>query len=222
MKKRELLHISQEAAGLIRRYWQVEKEDDSLYLNPDDKRTRLLASANELVKSIVRVDEGSPSFDEVSRIASDLLAQARAPEGTPVHKETKQQVFKSLVEQLKPLLNSELVGKCLCLKTGAYDFDILKVTEVDISVGIFDRLVIIMRGTGFVYTSNPQKSERSAFTGFGMISFPCADLLIDGRDRDNYKDRWLYVISEEEMAEEFTKRMADLARLIGIDLKGTL
>lgn len=218
MKKRELLHISQEAAGLIRRYWQVEKEDDSLYLNPDDKRTRLLASADELVKSIARVNKDSPSFDEVSRIASGLLAQARAPEGTPVHKETKRQAFNSLVEQLKPLLNSELVGKCLCLKTGAYDFNILRVTEVEVSVGIYDRLKIIMRGAGIFYTSNPQKSERSAFTDFGTISFPCADLLIDGRDRDNYKDRWLYVISEEEMAEEFTKRMADLARLIGIDL----
>jgi hypothetical protein len=222
MKKRELLHISQEAAGLIRRYCQIEKEDDSLYLNPDGKRTRLLASAEELVKSIARVNEGSPSFDEISRIASDLLVQARTPEGTPVHKETKRQAFNSLVEQLKPLLNSELVGKCLCLKTGAYDFDILRVTEVEVSVGIYDRLEIIMRGAGIFYTSNPQKSERSAFTDFGMISFPCADLLIDGRDRNDYKDRWLYVLSEEEMAEEFIKRMADLARLIGIDLKGTL
>ena len=138
MKKRELLHISKEAADLIRRYYQVEKEDDSFYLNPDGKRTRLLASVEELAKSIARVNKDSPSFDEVSRIASDLLVQARAPEGTPVHKETKQQVFNSLVEQLKPLLDSELVGKCLCLKTGAYDFDILKVTEVEARVGIYD------------------------------------------------------------------------------------
>ena len=216
--KKQLLHISAEAAELIRKYHEVEDADDSLYLNPDGKRARLLASAEELVKSIARVNEGSPSFDEISRIASDLLVQARTPEGTPVHKKTKRQAFNSLVEQLKPLLNSELVGKCLCLKTGAYDFDILKVTEVETSVGIYDRLVIIMRGAGFIYTSNPQKSERSAFTGFGTISFPCADLLIDGRDRDNYKDRWLYMISEEEMTEEFTRRMADLARLIGIDL----
>ena len=92
----------------------------------------------EVLEAIARVNKDSPSFDEVSRIASDLLVQARAPEGTPVHKETKQQVFNSLVEQLKPLLDSELVGKCLCLKTGAYDFDILKVTEVEARVGIYD------------------------------------------------------------------------------------
>jgi hypothetical protein len=220
MKKRELLHISQETADLFRRYYQVEKEDDSLYINPCGKRTRLLASADELVKSIIHVNNDSPSFDEVSRIASDLLMQAQAPEGTPVHKETKQQVFNSLVEQLNSLLDSELVGKCLCLKTGAYDFDIFKVTKVEASVGIYDRLTIYMQGTGFFYTSNPQKSERSAFTGFAPISFPCTDLLIDGMDRYDYKNRWLYVISEEEMTEEFTKRMTDLGRLIGIDLKG--
>lgn len=220
MKKRELLHISKEAADLIRRYYQVEMEDDSFYLNPDGKRTRLLASANELVKSIARVNKDSPSFDEVSRIASDLLVQARAPDGTPVHKETKQQVFWSLVEQLHPLLISELVGKCLCLKTGAYDFDIFKVTEVETIVGIYDRLEIYIRGAGFTYTSNPQKSERSVYTAFEPISFQCADLLITGKDRHDYKDRWLYVISEEEMAEEFTRRMVDLAKLIGIDLTG--
>lgn len=220
MKKRELLHISQEAVDLIRRYYQVEREDDSFYLNPDGKRTKLLASANELVKSIAQVNENNPSFDEVSRIASDLLVQVRAPEGTPVHKETKQQVFWSLVEQLHPLLISELAGKCLCLKTGAYDFDIIKVTEVETIVGLYDRLEIYIRGAGFTYTSNPQKSERSVFTDFKPISLQCTDLLIDGRDRHDYKDRWMYVISEEEMTEEFTKRMADLARLIGIDLKG--
>ena len=220
MKKRELLHISNKATDLIRRYHQVEKDDYSFYLNPDGKRTKLLASANELVKSIAQVNKDRPSFDEVSRIASDLLVQARAPEGTPVHKETKQQVFRSLVDQLNPLLISELVGKCLCLKTGAYDFDVFKVTGVEARVGIYDWLDVSMHGTGFEYTSNPTKSTRSAFTKFTQYSFPCASLLIDGRDRYDYKDRWLYVISEEEMLEEFTKRMVDLAKLIGIDLKG--
>lgn len=224
MKKRKLLHISNEAADLIRRYEMVEKEDDSLYLNPDSKRDKLLASANQLVTSISNVNKKNPSFDEVTKIVSYLLEQAREPEGTTVHKETKDQVFKSLVEQLNPLLISELVGKYLCLKTGAYDFAVFKVTEVEAKVGIYKWLDICVSGTGFRYNSNHQNSDRSVYTHFTKISVQCISLLIDGKDRYDGKDRWLYVISEEEMVEEFTKLMEELAKLlskvIGIDLKG--
>ena len=135
-----------------------------------------------------------------------------------MHPETKEQVCRSLLERLQPLLESELVGKCMRLKTGAYDFDVFKVTKVNARSGMHHFLEIYVIGNGFRYTVNPQKSNRSNWPSFAQVSVECTDLLINGKDRHDYKDRWLYVISEEEMAEEFTKRMVDLARLIGIDL----
>lgn len=219
--KKQLLHISAEAAELIRKYHEVEDADDSLYFDSDLKRKRLLAAAETMVKSIAMVSPDNPSFEESARLASEIQAQCLAPSVAPVHSETKEQVYNSLVERLQPLLESELVGKCMRLKTGAYDFDVFKVTEVTVRSGMHDFLEIYVTGNGFRYTVNPQKSDRSNWPSFAQVSAECTDLLSTGKDRHDYKDRWLYVISEEEMAEEFTKRMVDLSNLIGIDLKAT-
>jgi hypothetical protein len=218
--KKQLLHISAEAAELIRKYHEVEDADDSIYFDSDLKRKRLLAAAETMVKSIAMVSPDNPSFEESARLASEIQAQCLAPDVAPVHPETKEQVYNSLLERLQPLLESELVGKCMRLKTGAYDFDVFKVTKVIARCGMHDFLKIYLDGNGFRYTVNPQKSDRSNWPSFTQVSAECTDLLITGKDRYDYKDRWLYIISEEEMAEEFTKRTADLAKLIGIDLNG--
>ena len=216
--KKQLLHISAEAAELIREYHEVENSDDSLYFDSDLKRKRLLAAAEHMVKSIAMVSPDNPSFEESARLASEIQAQCLSPDVAPVHPETKEQVYRSLLERLQPLLESELVGKCMRLKTGAYDFDVFKVTKVNARSDMHHFLEIYVIGNGFRYTVNTQKSNRSNWPSFAQVSVECTDLLINGKDRHDYKDRWLYVISEEEMAEEFTKRMVDLARLIGIDL----
>lgn len=216
--KKQPLHISTEAAELLRKYHEVENSDDSLYFDSDLKRKRLLAAAEHMVKSIAMVSPDNPSFEESARLASEIQAQCLSPDVAPVHPETKEQVYRSLLERIQPLLESELVGKCMRLKTGAYDFDVFKVTKVNARSGMYHFLEIYVFGNGFSYTVNPQKSNRSNWPYFAQVSVECTDLLINGKDRHDYKDRWLYMISEEEMAEEFTKRMVDLARLIGIDL----
>ena len=102
--KKQLLHISAEAAELIRKYHEVENSDDSLYFDSDLKRKRLLAAAEHMVKSIAMVSPDNPSFEESARLASEIQAQCLSPDVAPVHPETKEQVYRSLLERLQPLL----------------------------------------------------------------------------------------------------------------------
>ncbi len=220
MKKMELFNISPEGAALVKEYEATRKAEDGVYLDPDGKRRRILKAADELQQRICRVSNEHPSFDEVATMANQIAEDCLKADSAPTYNMTKEEVYAAIVKQLQPILDRELVGKFICIKTGPWEFKYIKVTKVVAQDGIYGGLQVWVSGPGFgVFTGNDFNGEK-LFPSFKKFSADCAGLLTTGKDEFEYKKRWLYVMSPEAIREKLDSVMSEFRVTVGLDDKG--
>lgn len=215
MKKRELFTAPPEIASRILRYKHTEDDDPTLYYNPGGKRERLSKAIEELQGKLVHVDDDNPSFDEVEHLADAIAQQCRTPDSAPVFQQTKEQIYNEIVQELTPLVTEELIGKCLCHKSGAYEFTYFKCDRIVVRVGIYNKLEILAGGRGFTIDATPVSSNfrGHVFPTFKVSLLGVNDLLLTGKNE--YMKKWLYVLSEDEYRKQFEKAVAGIAKSIG-------
>ena len=212
MKKQELFTAPPEIAARLLRYKHTEDDDPTLYYNPGGKRDSISKAIEELQGKLVRVDDDNPSFDEVERLAESIALQCRTPDSAPVFRQTKEQIYVEIVQELTPLVKKELIGKYLCLKTGPYEFSYFKCDRVEVRVGMYNRLEILAGGRGFT-------TCEIVFPQFKVFLLGVNDLLLTGKNE--YMKKWLYVLSEDEYRKQFEKAVAGIAKSIGINQEET-
>jgi len=221
MKKQELFTASPEMATRLLRYKHTEDDDPSLYYNTDGKKVRISKAIEELQGKLIRVDDDNTSFDEVEHLAETIALQCRTPDSAPVYRQTKQQIYDEIVQELTPLVTGELIGKFLCYKKGAYEFAYFKCNRVEVRVGIYDKLDILAGGPGFAIDTTPVSSSfhGHVFPNFKEFLLDVKDLLLTGKYE--YMKKWLYVLSEAEYRKQFEKTVAGIAKTVGINQEET-
>jgi len=203
-------------AARLLRYKHTEDDDPTLYYNPGGKRDRISKAIEELQGKLIRVDEDNPSFDDVEHLAETIALQCRTPDPAPVFQQTKEQIYIEIVQELTPLVKEEFIGKYLCYKSGAYEFAYFKCERVDVRVGMYNKLEILAGGPGFASDTAPVSScfHGHVFPNFKDFFLGVKDLLLTGKDE--YRKKWLYVLSEAEYRKQFEKAVAGIAKNIGI------
>ena len=206
MKKRELFMISPEAGNLVRKYDETYEADISLYAEPSGKRDRLRKAAENLLARICRVDDSNPSFDEVCRLALDISGDCMAKDAEPAIPMTKAQVYDEIIEKLAPLLEAELLGKCICIKNGVSKFTYIRLDGVVTRKGMCDRLEVYVSGWGFHLDTREPCYDHRKLPVFGRECAQLEHMLLTGKDEckrqsNDYRPEWLYVLSEEEFSE---------------------
>ena len=221
MKKRELFKISPEAGNLVRKYDETWGADISLYADPSGKRTRLRKAAENLLNRICRVDDSNPSFDEVSSLALDIAGDCMAKDAEPAIPMTKAQVYDEILGKLAPLLEAELLGKCICIKNGVSKFKYIRIDGISTRKGMCDGLEVHASGWGFHLDTREQCCGHVTLPAFGRKSANLEHMLLTGKDEckresNDYSPEWLYVLSEEEFRKQFTDAVAEIAGTLGI------
>ena len=213
MKKQELFNISPEGAVLVQKYEETRMADDGLYFKPDAKRTRIMKSIDNMQNSICRVSGSNPSFDEVASLARQIAEDCLQEDTKPVYPQTKEEIYIDIIKRLQPILDRELVGKYICIKTGSSEFKYLKVTKVDAKVGFNDCLQVWVDGPGFGFSTD----DNSGFPAFKKFSIGCAGLLLTGKDTFDYKKRWMYIMSKDAIKEKLDSTMAYFRNAMELD-----
>ncbi len=217
MKKIEPFKVSAMAAALIKEYAFTKKDADENYFNPDKKRERLKDATEALYKKILNVSERQPSFDEITRMAIELVNKCKAEPEKPKYDKTKRQIYEDIVAELEPLLRDELVGKCFRYKRGAHNFTFFKVETVRVEIAIYDRLYILLEGPGYEFTLD-SGNNISGFPDYKHLQIECTDaLLIDGKD--SHLRAWLDIISSDEFRESFMAAYKVVAKAVGVSLE---
>lgn len=221
MKKRQLFKISQEAGNLVRKYDETLRADISLYADPSGKRDRLRKAAENLLTRICRVDDLNPSFDEVSSLALEISGDCMAKDAEPAIPMTKAQVYDEIVGKLAPLLEAELLGKCICIKNGVSKFTYIRLDGVSTRKGMGDRLSVYASGWGFHLDTREPCYDHRKLPVFGRESANLEYMLLTGKDEckrqsNDYSPEWLYVLSEDEFRKQFSDAVAEIAGALDI------
>ena len=219
MKKMELFKISPEGAALVKEYDDTRKAEDGVYLDPYGKRTRIMKAADELQQRICRVSDEHPSFGEVAKMATQIAEDCLKADSAPTYNMTKAEVYAAVVKRLQPILDRELLGKFICIKTGPWEFKYIKVTKVEAQDGIYGRLQVWVSGPGFGEFAGSDYNGEKQFPSFKKFSVDCTGLLVTGKDEFEYKKRWMYVMSPEAIREKLDDVMAEFRERVGLDDK---
>lgn len=213
MKKQELFNISPEGAVLVQKYEETRMADDDLYFKPDAKRTRIMKSIDNMQNSICRVSGSNPSFDEVASLARQIAEDCLQEDTKPVYPQTKEEIYIDIIKRLQPILDRELVGKYICIKTGTTEFKYINVTKVEAKVGFNDCLQVWVDGPGFGFST----VDNPGFPVFKKFCIGCADMLLTGKDTFDYKKRWLYIMSKDAIKEKLDSTMGDFRNAMELD-----
>ena len=221
MKKCELFKISPEAAELVRKYDETYAADGSLYLNPYGKKEKLRKVAENLLSRICRIDDINPSFDEVSSMALEISGECMAKDAEPAIPMTKEQVYADIVGKLTPMLEAELMGKCICIKNGTWKFKYIRVDGVSVRVGFCQYLEVYVSGWGFSCDRQEPSYDRRKLPEFNRFGACLEHMLLTGKDEckrqsNDYRPEWLYVLSDDEFRKQFEISVAGIAGALGI------
>ena len=213
MKKQKQFSISAKGAMLVSKYNKTRADPSDLYVNPQLKRNNIREAVQALENRIIQVSDSNPSFEEAAKMASDIAAQCLASEAGPKYDQTKEQVYDSILTELQPILETELLGKNICIKQGAYKFSYLKVTKVEARKWMHNQLEVCISGNGM-------KVERlygDKFPVFDRMVINIIDVLVSGKTDNRYGEKtWMYVLSDDEMKNQFETAFSDIAHKVGM------
>lgn len=216
----ELFNISPEGAALVKEYEATRKAADGVYFDPEAKLKRILKASDELQQRICRVRNDNPSFDEVAAMARQIAEDCMKADSSPTYNMTKEEVYAAVIKKLQPILDRELLGKFICIKTGPWEFKYIKVTKVVAQDGIYGGLQVWVSGPGFGEFTGTDSYGDKLFPSFKKFSADCAGLLTTGKDEFEYKKRWLYVMSPEAIREKLDAVMSEFRVTVGLDENG--
>lgn len=216
----ELFNISPEGAALVKEYEDTRKAEVGVYFDPEAKLKRILKAADELQQRICRVRNDNPSFDEVAAMARQIAEDCLKADSSPTYNMTKEEVYAAVIKKLQPILDRELLGRFICIKTGPWEFKYIKVTKVHAQDGIYGGLQVWVTGPGFGEFTGTNLDGEKLFPSFKMFTVDCAGLLVTGKDEFDYKKRWLYVMSTEAIREKLDSVIAEFRERVGLDGKG--
>lgn len=220
MKKMELFKISPEGAALVKEYDDTRKAEVGVYFDPEAKLKRILKASDELHQRICRVRNDNPSFDEVAAMARQIAEDCLKADSSPTYNMTKEEVYAAVIKKLQPILDRELLGRFICIKTEPWEFKYIKVTKVHAQDGIYGGLQVWITGPGFGVLAGNDSYGDKLFPRFKMFTVDCAGLLVTGKDEFDYKKRWLYVMSPEAMWEKLDYVMSEFRETVGLDDNG--
>lgn len=214
MKKQKQFAISAQGAMLISKYSKTLADPDDLYVNPQLKRDNIRAAVQALENRVIQVSDSNPSFEEAAKMASDIAVQCMSSEAGPKYDQTKEQVYNSILAELQSLLETELLGKNICIKNGAYKFSYLKVNKVEARIWMHNQLQVWIFGPGM----KVDLLYGDKYPVFDRMSTNCIDVLVSGKTNNRYGEKtWMYVLSDDEMKKQFETAFSDIASKVGMN-----
>lgn len=190
----------------------INCNDPSRYLNPFRKKDELLELVKELDLAVRRIDEATPSTDPAAEIASRISEVCARQDPEPEINKTREQVYEDIVLALNENFMPSLIGKFLCLKEGAHEFNFIKVDTAEARVGIYKGLEMTVWGRGVKVKTQLMTGELP-FPQFGKFLFKIQNLLLTGKDEHN--KQWLYSVDPAALPAFFARLSAEMGDFTG-------